>query len=75
MFRWKRGRGSLYGEMQFIMGIGHTPPPFPCGQTDTTENITFPLLRWRALKMLVSIRVDCRLQRVEVDGNKESKLM
>ena len=23
----------------------------PCGQTDTYENITFPKLRWRVVKM------------------------
>ena len=48
--------GSLYGKYQCIKDNGHIPPPN--GQTDTTKNITFPLLRWRVVTMLVSIRVD-----------------
>ena len=38
-------RGRLYSEVQCIMGNGHIGPP--CGQTQTTENITFPRLRWQ----------------------------
>ena len=42
-------RGSLYSEVQCIMGNGHMGPlPYPVDRkmTDTTENITFPQLRW-----------------------------
>ena len=38
------GWESMYGEVQCIMGYGHMRPS--CGQTDTTENNTFPQLRW-----------------------------
>ena len=34
--------GSLYSEVQCIIGNG---------QTDTTENITFPQLRWCAVRL------------------------
>ena len=38
-------------EVQCSTGNGHIGPlPF-CEQTDTTENITFQQLRWRAVKM------------------------
>ena len=33
------GDGSLYGEVQCIMDMGHIM--IPCEQTDMTENITF----------------------------------
>ena len=41
----------MYREFQCIMVNGNmgTPALFPCEQTDTTENITFPQLRWRAI--------------------------
>ena len=42
-------RGSLYGEVQGIMGNGHmgTPCEQMDWQTHTTENITFQQLSWR----------------------------
>ena len=36
-------RGSLYDEVQGIICNGHMGS-HPCGQTNTTENITFPQL-------------------------------
>ena len=50
-------QGHLYSEVQCIMGNGHeTPLPLPDRMTDlrpdTTENITFPQLRWRAVIMV-----------------------
>ena len=44
--------GCLYGEVQCIIGNGHMGSP--CGQTDTTENITFSQLRWQAVTRLDS---------------------
>ena len=46
---WERDRtrGALYREVQCVMGNGHLGPPG--GQTDTTEKITFPQLRWLAV--------------------------
>ena len=50
---WPCAGSSLYGEVQCFIGNGHmgpsalAPPPI---QTDTTENITFLQLRWRAGK-------------------------
>ena len=41
---------SLAGEVQCIIGNGHMGPP-PNIMTNTTENITFPQLRWRAVTM------------------------
>ena len=41
----------MYGEFQCIMGNGHMGPPLN-KMTHTIENITFPQLRWRAVKML-----------------------
>ena len=42
-----KGVGYLGG----IPKVGYTPSrKGPCGQTDTCENITFPQLRWRAVK-------------------------
>ena len=44
------GRGSLYGgDVQCIMGNYHIGSPSVNRQTHTTENITFPQLRWRAV--------------------------
>ena len=44
--------GSLFGEVQCIMGNGRITPPPSCTEwlTDTTENITFPEFRWRVVK-------------------------
>ena len=42
-------RGYLYGEVQCIMGNGQIGT-ITHGQTDTTENITLPHLRWWAVK-------------------------
>ena len=42
-----QARGSLYGEVQCNMANGHIGTP--CEETDTTENITFPQLRRRAV--------------------------
>ena len=36
---------ALYSEVECIMGNGDMGTP--CEQTDTTENITFPQIRWR----------------------------
>ena len=33
------------------------PPLWTDRQTDTTENITFPQLRWRALKMMDAVQI------------------
>ena len=41
------GGGALYCEVQCIMGNGHMGTPSLW--TDTTENITFPQLHWRAV--------------------------
>ena len=41
------GEGTLYSEVQCIMDNGHIGTH---RQTDTTENITFPKLRWPAVK-------------------------
>ena len=43
-----RAGWALYSEVWCIMGNGHMGSPR--GQTDTTENITFPQLRLRAVK-------------------------
>ena len=49
--------GSPYNELQCIMG--NDPMGLPCGQnnwlleTDMTENITFPQLRWRVVIMFL----------------------
>ena len=41
------GPESLYGEVQCILGNGHMGTPEQTDrQTETTENITFPQLRW-----------------------------
>ena len=40
---------ALYSKVQWIIGNGHMGTP--CEQTETSENITFPQLRWRAVKM------------------------
>ena len=34
--------GSLYGQVQCIMGNGHMGPPPPNRMIDMIENITFP---------------------------------
>ena len=41
--------GGLYSEFQCIMGNGHMGTPRV--QTDMTENITFPQLRWPVVKI------------------------
>ena len=44
--------GVPYGEVQCIMGNADMGPPTPVDRmTDTTENITFPQLRWLAVNM------------------------
>ena len=48
---WGKGTGGLYNEDQCIMGNGRMGPPslypsFMDRQTHTSENITFPQLRW-----------------------------
>ena len=42
----------MYAKVQCIVASGHMgiPLPHPRGETDTTENFTFPKLRWRAVK-------------------------
>ena len=67
-------RGSLYSQVQSIMGNG--PMGTPCGQTEwqthTTENITFTQLRWWAVIMqktlkqtfLIYRRTICKHQRI-----------
>ena len=48
----RRGPGpvGLYSEVQYIMGNGHMGTACPLSRmTDTTENITFPQLRWQAV--------------------------
>ena len=40
--------GSLYNEIQCIMGNGHMRTP-PVVDTGATENITFLQLRWRVV--------------------------
>ena len=42
--------GTLYGEVQCVMD-NVTCVPDPRVQTDTTENIFFPQLRWRGVNM------------------------
>ena len=42
--------GGLYSEVQCIMGNGHMGPASPSLRIDTTENVTFPKLGWRAVK-------------------------
>ena len=42
--------GGLYSEVQCIMGNGHIGTPYE--QTDTSENIIFPQLRWRGVKIM-----------------------
>ena len=51
------GLGVRYGEVQCIMDNGHMGPLPPCRQTDTTENITFPQLRWRAVMTLCKLKL------------------
>ena len=42
--------GSVYSEVQCIMGNGHMgTPPWTHTHKHTCENITFPQLRWRAV--------------------------
>ena len=48
-----RGK-SLYGEVQGIVSNGHMGHPPVDKHTDTTENTTFPQLRWREVKKAVS---------------------
>ena len=46
------GGGYLYSEVQWIMGNGHIgTTPLMGRMTDTTENITFPQLRWGTVNM------------------------
>ena len=47
--QWQRG-GGLYSEVQCIMGNGHIGTPYE--QTDTSENIIFPQLRRRVVKIM-----------------------
>ena len=46
-------RGALYSEVQCPIGNRHMG--YPPGQTDTTENITFSGLRWRAVNIQYSV--------------------
>ena len=50
---WYPGWTDLYSEVQCIMGNGHIwgAPPLTEWRTDTTENITFPQHRWRAVNI------------------------
>ena len=41
---------GVWEPVQWVMGNGHMAPPVN-RQTDTTENITFPQLRWWAVLM------------------------
>ena len=45
------GEGTMYNEVQCIMGNCHMTLLCSHGQTDTTENITFPHFRWRAVRL------------------------
>ena len=55
---WGGGKaGALYNEVQCILGNGHMGPHL-CEQTDRTENITFPQLRWRAVNIDVNYNTD-----------------
>ena len=50
-----RVMGSLYGEVQCLMGKwSHGTSQWIEWRTDTSENITFPHLRWRVVTMLQS---------------------
>ena len=57
------GEGYLYGSVPGMhtpppekdLGPDQVYPPLPCGQTDTSENISFPQLRFRG----VMIRGKC----------------
>ena len=45
-----QGWGSMYGEVQYIIDNCHMNRSPPVDKkTDTTENITFPQLLWRAV--------------------------
>ena len=37
--------------------------PFPCGQTDTTENIIFLQLRWRTV--MISSRIELKIREIK----------
>ena len=53
------GAGRLYSEVQCIMGNGYMGTlPSVDRQTHTSENITFPQLRWRALIFLKVLEYD-----------------
>ena len=47
------GEGALYSEVKCIMGKGHMGPPL--ADRHTSENITFPLLIWRAVISLETV--------------------
>ena len=46
------GQGSLYSEVQCIIGNGHIGTP--CRQTDMYESITFLQLHWRVVMIKYS---------------------
>ena len=48
MKRGRAGGRSLHGEVTNGIVESHRTPA-RCGQTDTTENITFPQFHWRAV--------------------------
>ena len=50
---------GLCSEVQCIMGNDNMGPPPPSGQTDMTENITFPQLRWLAVKCYSKEEINC----------------
>ena len=47
------GVGSLYGDVQCIMGNGHMGPPSSHEQADTNEIITFTLL-WSLTELFIN---------------------
>ena len=56
------GRGSPYGEVQYIMGTGHIGPRHPVdkmtdAQADRIENTTFPQLCWRVVNIKTVSRI------------------
>ena len=43
--------GGPYSEVQSTMINGHMGTPSPCEQTNLIQNITFPQLGWRSVKI------------------------
>ena len=69
VWEWGLGCGlALYHEVQCIMGNGHIWSP--CGQTDTTENITFPQLH---LQAVIRLKSSIWFARNKYQGVKQSR--